>query len=562
MKNLFKSLLLFSTLTMGMCNSGCTTKNQSQNAAAPADTMAPCKSLELPAEVLAQRPQFKISGAVPAVLKPVGVYYEIDYSFYLYLGGTVEKCQTYFSKLFPYVQVAAAYDSINIYVAGLKIDTVEDGMIGNLVNFGAHMSVVQPHADIAQLLTRKYSGGIAYVGALCAGWNYQVSVCGMVGTVGTYPSYFWDDMVSMHEGVGHNLGAHHTFGCIYNGNNTPIDSSNVCWHLNPEGGCANGQITDTSQLQTFMSYWHGCPGGIIPRRGFGSQVRTMIRNFIYQHQSCLVDTGNPPPPPLDSCVTPANPSVWNISTSSAKLQWTPTTVLTNINGYSVQWKLSSSTAWTTVPTTILSYSNLTGLTASTSYDWRVQTLCKNGYSPFTPTITFTTLAPSTCTTPGSIHTDNITTTTATGVWGSAGAQRFNLWLRVGTTGTWGQNAVLGNFYTWTNLVPATMYQWQVQSICPNGSTSTWSPVQQFTTGATTAPCAFTLTVTDCATNNQHTFTAKLSGASAPTFIWKRGGMVVSTAYSFGSIFNTGDVVMLSVTSSGCATAKIYTKTIQ
>ncbi|MCX6271936.1 MAG: T9SS type A sorting domain-containing protein, partial [Bacteroidetes bacterium] len=76
------------------------------------------------------------------------------------------------------------------------------------------------------------------------------------------------------------------------------------------------------------------------------------------------------------------------TTTGATLGWT---AATNAISYNVQYKLSSATSWTTVNVTTTS-KVLTGLTAGTSYQFQVQTVCSAGNSAYSSPVTFTTTA--------------------------------------------------------------------------------------------------------------------------------------------------------------------------
>jgi hypothetical protein len=96
-----------------------------------------------------------------------------------------------------------------------------------------------------------------------------------------------------------------------------------------------------------------------------------------------------------TCNAPVNPQATNIASTSATLSWT---AVSGATGYDVETKLSSSGTWTVRAAGITSTSyNLTGLTASSVYDWRVRTNCGTlgGYSTYTQSQLTTTAAPCT-----------------------------------------------------------------------------------------------------------------------------------------------------------------------
>jgi hypothetical protein len=111
--------------------------------------------------------------------------------------------------------------------------------------------------------------------------------------------------------------------------------------------------------------------------------------------TCIAGTGNEVTSQFTTpitCNAPATVTTSNITTTSASLNWT---AVSGATGYDVEYKASSSATWIVKATNLnaLTYS-LTGLTASTSYDWRVRTNCGtlSGYSSYNQSTAFTTAA--------------------------------------------------------------------------------------------------------------------------------------------------------------------------
>lgn len=96
-----------------------------------------------------------------------------------------------------------------------------------------------------------------------------------------------------------------------------------------------------------------------------------------------------------TCNAPGNLSSTSVSTTSATLNWN---AVAGSIGYDIDFKLSTASIWTTKATgvTALSYS-LTGLTASTDYNWRVRSNCGtiSGYSGYSSASFTTATAPCT-----------------------------------------------------------------------------------------------------------------------------------------------------------------------
>jgi hypothetical protein len=90
-----------------------------------------------------------------------------------------------------------------------------------------------------------------------------------------------------------------------------------------------------------------------------------------------------------TCNAPAGLTSSAITTSSATVSWSAASGATS---YDADYKLNSSGTWTNAVTGTASTSvNLSGLTASSLYDWRVRTNCASGSSAYTQA-QFTTLA--------------------------------------------------------------------------------------------------------------------------------------------------------------------------
>jgi N-acetyl-anhydromuramyl-L-alanine amidase AmpD len=77
-----------------------------------------------------------------------------------------------------------------------------------------------------------------------------------------------------------------------------------------------------------------------------------------------------------------------IGTNTVNLNWSAAGSAT---GYILEWKAASASTWTTVNVTN-NYTSLFGLSASTSYNWRVTSICASGNSTASATQTFSTNA--------------------------------------------------------------------------------------------------------------------------------------------------------------------------
>lgn len=184
-----------------------------------------------------------------------------------------------------------------------------------------------------------------------------------------------------------------------------------------------------------------------------------------------------------TCGTPTGLTTSSITSSSATLSWTASA---GASGYNIQYRASGTTTWSTGTSTTASF-NVTGLSASTPYEWQVNTICPSGTTAFSASATFTTLAPP-CNTPGILSTSNIGNNAASFNWAAvSGAVSYNVRYRVTGTSTWTTVSSAASPYNASGLIAGTNYEWQVQTACSSGS-SAYSASATFTTTGT-APCA-------------------------------------------------------------------------
>ena len=216
----------------------------------------------------------------------VRIYFEVDYDIYTDKGSSITQTTNYITGLFNQVATMYANEQINITLSPLNIWTqpspynssTSSGMLNAfLANTGSF------DGDLAQLLSYKASGGIAYVDQLCSSNpDLRKSFSSIDPTYQNVPVYSWSVMVVTHE-FGHLFGSSHTHACAWNGNNTAIDG---CYTT--EGSCPQPGIP--SQGGTVMSYCHLTSVGINLNEGFGPQPGNLIRSRV-TNASCLDPCG-------------------------------------------------------------------------------------------------------------------------------------------------------------------------------------------------------------------------------------------------------------------------------
>ena len=97
---------------------------------------------------------------------------------------------------------------------------------------------------------------------------------------------------------------------------------------------------------------------------------------------------------LASCAIPLNPSTWNITTSTAQLNWWPNQCAI---GYQVRYRVIGTSTWTTKNISgNIALLDLKGLKRGTTYEWQVRSKCSavptEMYSAFTSSQIFSTLS--------------------------------------------------------------------------------------------------------------------------------------------------------------------------
>jgi hypothetical protein len=200
------------------------------------------------------------------------------------------------------------------------------------------------------------------------------------------------------------------------------------------------------------------------------------------NQTCAYANSNPVISTFTTAVPPCNAPTGlastNVSPSQADVSWT---AVTNALSYSVEYKTTTATTWTTAIITSTTSYTITGLTASTQYDWRVKTNCTGGSSAYTAA-QMTTPNLNSCGVPASLNVTNLGNTNATMNWlPVSGATSYTLYYKMTSISSWLiVNGITSTAYVKTGLSLNTPYEYKVRANCSAGS-GVFSPVATFTT---------------------------------------------------------------------------------
>lgn len=267
-----------------------------------------------------------------------------DYAFYQSEGSNVVNATNYLTALFNNEAVIYRNEGVIANLKYVQINTASD-VYQTLANsssaflnaFGDDIQNTYKTAhgcNVAMLATTRYGsmGGVAWLTAMCANYSasshYDATAISNIdnSAVLSFPTYSWDVEVLTHE-TGHNLGSHHTHGCVWNPQWTGTTAIDGCYTL--EGSCAMPVPALPPGGGTIMSYCHLTAVGINFTNGFGPQPGIVIRNFI--NGTSPASYGNPPV----GCAPEYKPSV---ALATANRTINANRECTDMTGITYYWK--------------------------------------------------------------------------------------------------------------------------------------------------------------------------------------------------------------------------------
>lgn len=163
------------------------------------------------------------------------------------------------------------------------------------------------------------------------------------------------------------------------------------------------------------------------------------------------------------CAAPSNLGSSNVGTTTATISWSAVSGAFN---YTMEIKATSSATWISLGTTTATIVNISGLTAATTYDWRIKTNCSTGSSGYSQS-QFTTSGGVTCNAPTSITASSIAITTATVSWPAvSGAVNYTIELKTTAATTWSVvSTTTATSVNLSGLIAATTYNVRVKTNC-------------------------------------------------------------------------------------------------
>jgi len=231
-------------------------------------------------------PPSDVGTSLPLSEACVRFFFEVDEDIHDDKGG-VTGASNYTTGIYNQVATLYANEQINTVISQINVITNNSPYSGSVSQMRSQFQAKYNtlNGDLGQLLTYKGSGGIAagFAGICPSNIDASLSVSSIGSSYNTVPTYSFTIMVVAHE-FGHTFGSRHTHACVWNGNNTAIDSCSG----STEGSCslpgnpANGG--------TIMSYCHLQSVGINFNLGFGPQPGDLIRSRVV-NGACLTSCG-------------------------------------------------------------------------------------------------------------------------------------------------------------------------------------------------------------------------------------------------------------------------------
>ncbi len=178
------------------------------------------------------------------------------------------------------------------------------------------------------------------------------------------------------------------------------------------------------------------------------------------------------------CSQPSNLTSNILSTTSASVSWS---AIQGAFNYTVQYKIQGTTAWTTTSATTARSFTLTGLRASTVYEWRVKASCSVYSSIAVFNTGGNTGGNTSCSQPSNLTSNVLSTSSALLSWSAIqGAFNYTVQYRVINTFAWTTTAATtGRSLSISNLQANTEYEWRVKASC-----SEYSSIAKFRTTGT------------------------------------------------------------------------------
>ncbi len=207
------------------------------------------------------------------------------------------------------------------------------------------------------------------------------------GNTGVAAAPFNKGRTATHE-IGHWLNLRHIWGDATCGNDQVSDTptqqtANYGCPSFPHVTCSNGPNGDM-----FMNYMDYTDDACMVMFSAGQKTR-MLASLNTTRASLLSSLGCVPPSGT-TCATPSGLNATGINTTAATLNWLS---VSGALSYNIQYRVSGTTTWNN-STAATNSKAISGLSAGTTYEYQVQTVCTGQNSSYSSSATFTTASAS------------------------------------------------------------------------------------------------------------------------------------------------------------------------
>ncbi len=254
---------------------------------------------------------------------------------------------------------------------------------------------------------------------------------------------------------------------------TPADSFLLRYYDNSDSIYLFQTISNGSATSITVS-------GLTPNTTYSWLIRTWClggTSGSYQSTPSVFITDSQPV----SCVTPNNTVHSNLTTNSADLSWNSFVYADSFMVRYAEYNTSNYT-WVVVPGSQHSMT-IYGLQPNVQYEWVVRCICAgNPNQAYSRTKVFTTPGVACDAADVAWFTSNdVTANSATVGWNAVtNAVSYNIRYAVRFSGVWLSTTSTNLTAALSALQPSTWYEFQIQTVCANGS-SVWSPSGIFET---------------------------------------------------------------------------------
>ena len=225
-----------------------------------------------------------------------------------------------------------------------------------------------------------------------------------------------------------------------------------------------------------------------------------------------------------ACGTPTNLHINNLTSTSGQLVWNS---VANSTNYTVRFRPVGSTSWRRQPSQN-TIEVITALIPNTLYEANVKSICSGIEGVYCSLFNFRTPSNISCAVPNVYYfaSDSITSNTTKVSWKKIPeALRYNVQYRIRYSNSgWLTATTTVNSRLLSELNPLTQYEFKVQTVCSNG-TSTFSLVGIFTTLRNTCDTPVNLSATDITTSTATLLWNSLTCATSYNLKYRQVGAV-------------------------------------